>query len=357
MQIRSVRVASFLLAFLIPGVYSTPSYAISELGYAEQLQQKVLPFYFSVGMSGSFISKGVKIACRTYERSDEQGALVILPGRDEPMQKYAEVIYDLRNSGYSLYILSHRGQGESGRMTSDSEIGHVDRFSDYIDDLAEFMDHVVLAKPHSRILFLAHSMGAAIATGYILKHPGVVDAAVYSSPMLRIPTRLTIGGKTVDLPEKAALELARAVTAPDFAPFSNTSISKRYAPGKAGFDPDETFQTNSVTTSEARWEMAQDLAIAHPELRVRGPSWGWVRETIAATRRMRRDAGAFTVPLLMLRAGNEQVVVPAGQKDFCAKAPSCQAELFSTAKHELLQETDRIRDQVLADTLKFFAEH
>jgi len=32
-------------------------------------------------------------------------------------------------------IMSHRGQGESGRMTSDPQMGYVEYFDDYVADL------------------------------------------------------------------------------------------------------------------------------------------------------------------------------------------------------------------------------
>jgi len=38
--------------------------------------------------------------------------------------------------GFDVLIIDHRGQGRSGRLLADPHLGHVNRFNDYVDDLA-----------------------------------------------------------------------------------------------------------------------------------------------------------------------------------------------------------------------------
>ncbi len=62
--------------------------------------------------------------------------VVICPGRIESYVKYAELAYDLFHLGFDVLIIDHRGQGRSGRLLADPHLGHVNRFNDYVDDLA-----------------------------------------------------------------------------------------------------------------------------------------------------------------------------------------------------------------------------
>lgn len=64
--------------------------------------------------------------------------VVICPGRIESYVKYAELAYDLFHLGFDVLIIDHRGQGRSGRLLADPHLGHVNRFNDYVDDLAAF---------------------------------------------------------------------------------------------------------------------------------------------------------------------------------------------------------------------------
>ena len=69
--------------------------------------------------------------------------IVVCPGRIESYIKYAELAYDLFHLGFDVLIIDHRGQGLSGRMLPDTHRGHVDNFSDYVDDLAAFWQQEV----------------------------------------------------------------------------------------------------------------------------------------------------------------------------------------------------------------------
>lgn len=96
------------------------------------------------------------------EKNDR--VIVVCPGRIESYIKYAELAYDLFHLGFDVLIIDHRGQGLSGRMLPDTHRGHVDNFSDYVDDLAAFWQQEVQPGPWRKRYILAHSMGGAIST-------------------------------------------------------------------------------------------------------------------------------------------------------------------------------------------------
>ena len=72
-----------------------------------------------------------------------------------------------RESGNHQKKHHHRGQGRSGRLLADPHLGHVNRFNDYVDDLAAFWQQEVQPGPWRKRYILAHSMGGAISTLFL----------------------------------------------------------------------------------------------------------------------------------------------------------------------------------------------
>ena len=73
-----------------------------------------------------------------------QGTVGIFPGRAEFIEKYFEVVGELRRRGFTVAVLDWRGQGGSSRLLKNSLKGHVRNFADYEDDVARFMNEVAL---------------------------------------------------------------------------------------------------------------------------------------------------------------------------------------------------------------------
>ena len=63
-------------------------------------------------------------------------AIVVVNGRIECTYKYQELFYDLYRQGYNIYSYDHRGQGLSDRLVKNHDIGYVEEFDDYVQDLA-----------------------------------------------------------------------------------------------------------------------------------------------------------------------------------------------------------------------------
>ena len=62
---------------------------------------------------------------------------------------------------------------------------HVDHFSDYVRDLEAFMDRVVLPRAKNLPLCLyAHSMGGAVGSMMLQRHPKMFARAVLTAPMI-----------------------------------------------------------------------------------------------------------------------------------------------------------------------------
>ena len=110
------------------------------------------------------------------------------PAGPRPILKYAELIYQMVAEGYSVYTVDNRGMGFSSRLADNPQMVHVEKFSDYVDDLKKFVDTVVKTKKHRKIFFVSHSMGGLITGHYMVRYPEDVDAAVFNSPLWEVNT-------------------------------------------------------------------------------------------------------------------------------------------------------------------------
>lgn len=330
-----------ILALLAILTCTASALAISEKDFSASYDAAVAPFY-QTGVSGEFKGvAGVFIRYRKFLAENERGAVVIVNGFTESYAKFAEVSYDLSRQGYSIYILDHRGQGFSGRMRKNPRMGYVRHFADYVTDLKTFVDTVVNAQPHARRFILAHSMGGAITALYLAQYPKDFDAAALSAPMHQI--------NTSPYPEWLARFIASASC--------GIGLGGSYAPGQGDGKSDGSFAKNRLTHSESRYNKAVQLTKTLPEIGMGGASNRWVQQSLRATTQVKKNAPRIQTPVLLLQANEDKIVKLPGQDEFCKRAQHCQKIAYPGAYHELLQETDAIRDQVLEAIIAFFAAH
>lgn len=316
--------------------------AIPEDRFSEAYDTLVAPMYES-GMFGEFEGcGGVRISYAAFEQDNETGALVILHGKSESYIKYAELVYDLKDLGLSCYLMDHRGFGFSGRLLSDDpQKTHVDRFDDYVEDVKTFIDTIVQPHRHRRIFLLAHSLGGCIAARYLEKYPGQITAAVLSAPMLQI--------NTGSYPHFVAYTIAALATA--------YGKGDEYAIGQ-GPREEPRFEKNITTHSYARWsKWEEELIPAHPQIRSGGATYNWVKESMEAGWTARRQAEGIATPLLIFQAEEDLFVTAEGQDAFCEAAQDCTKMFFHGARHEILMETDPIRNIALAAIRAFFQHY
>jgi lysophospholipase len=83
-------------------------------------------------------------------RVARRGVLVLLSGQTEFIEKYFEVIDELRGRGFDVATMDWRGQGGSSRVLEDDpRKGFVVDFTEYDDDLDTLLNWIVppLLKP------------------------------------------------------------------------------------------------------------------------------------------------------------------------------------------------------------------
>jgi acylglycerol lipase len=93
--------------------------------------------------------------------TDPKAILLVVHGWAEHSGRYTNLVKHFVPKGYAICALDHRGHGRSeGRR------GYVERFSDYLDDLKNFLDIVRDEHGDIKIFLVGHSMGATIAAAY-----------------------------------------------------------------------------------------------------------------------------------------------------------------------------------------------
>ena len=321
---------------------STTSFAVREQAVPSQFMQQLLPWVLSNYKQGSFQGvDNVKINYYFREVQDPKGVLIISPGQTESSLKYSELLWDLKDWGYSIYIIDHRGQGLSGRLLPDGTKSHVNRFQDYVDDFSYFVTNVVKSTTYKNSVIIAHSMGGGIASGFLNQHAFEVKAAVLSSPMLEINTGF-FGALGADI-------LANILTW--------AGRGDDLAPQQKPYNPNSPFEGNTVTSSRNRYQMKIDLYKKYPALGVGGATVNWVREALEFTTALRQKDNVYSVPTLMFNAGKDQIVTLHGESQTCKLSPdTCHLIGFPTAQHEILMEQDSIRDLAL-QKIKAFVQN
>jgi lysophospholipase len=263
-----------------------------------------------------------------------RGTVVLLNGRADMIEKYFEVVSELRERGFSVATLDWRGQGGSQRLLSDPRKGHVRRFEDYQLDLEVLMREVVLPDCPPPIFVLAHSMAAVIVLEALRSGRRWFDRTVLTSPMIQIQR----------LPSSA---IVRA-----FLRFGTLiGFGRAYIPGGGpAAITNRPFLNNPVSSDPVRYERNAAIVEAHPELALGSPTVGWTR---AAYRLM--DAlndpsypAGLRQPLLIISAGDDSIVSTAASERFASRLRAGAHLIVTGSRHEILMERDVFREQFLA---------
>ena len=309
---------------------------------AKELQKNyntdISPYFYKHTLHYFTTPDNIQIAYKIFRVKNPKAIIVISSGRTEGMVKYQELIYDLNQNGYSVYILDHRGQGYSQRLVTDKQMGYVDNFFHYVDDLKFFVDNYV---PHfkKRVLF-AHSMGGAIAALYAERYPNDFNALVLSSPMcepsILLPSMSDFFCKLVEKREKHL---------------------ERYIRGTASYDIlNYKFKKNDLTHSKQRFGIMKKAYAKEPQTRIGGPSVKWLQKACKWSAISVQKANLITVPVLLLQGENDRVVTAKAQEDCCKNAPHCKGVTIKGAYHELFIEKDTMREKALSAILDFISK-
>jgi lysophospholipase len=275
--------------------------------------------------------------------TDRNRVCVLLNGQTEFIEKYFEVIDELRQRGFAVATMDWRGQGGSARALSNPLKVHVTDFSEYDDDLQSLLRIVVEPLAKRPPIGLAHSMGGHNLLRCLHARPETLACAILCAPMIAVSTR----GQPSWLARAVTASMARA-------------SSSDFVWGMAKRDPLKlAFADQIVTTDPARFRRTTELLAKNPAMRLAGPTWGWLEAAFRSMRQMRayRYAGAITTPALILGAGHDRICISRAAQAFANRMPDGRYTEIERAEHEILMEVDPIRERFWREFDEFVNAH
>lgn len=250
-----------------------------------------------------------------------RGMVLIVHGLGEHALRYSHVAARLMDWGFVVRAYDQRGHGRSGgaRGMVPTETALLDDLADIVDDARMRCRRLGSSDAQQRgqrlpLVLLGHSLGGLLASRLVSLNPHAVDALVLSSPALDAGFRRWQKMMLAVLPKLAPdLVIGNGLRARDLS--RDPSVVARY-------------QADALVHSRISLRLAQFIVNAG-------------RETLAA-------AAHWTTPTLLMYAGADRIVSPAGSAAFAersAMSPHVQpatvtARCFGKHYHELFNEPE-----------------
>ena len=240
-----------------------------------------------------------------------RGSVLIVHGLGEHIGRHAHVAAHLNGWGWNVVGFDQRGHGRSGGAR-----GRLAAADDLLLDLSQVID-ATRAEHAGPLVLLGHSMGGLVAARFVAEGSAALPAAWH-----RNVDALVLSSPALDPGMSAAQRLLLSVLEP-LVP--NLAVGNGLSPEWISRDP-------AVVAAY----------VADP----------WVHDRI--TPRLARfilDGGAFVrgqaaqwkVPTLLMYAGSDRCVAPAGSRAFAAAVPPGRLSVheFGPLFHEIFNEPEQ----------------
>ncbi|MGE4241572.1 alpha/beta hydrolase [Ramlibacter sp.] len=233
-----------------------------------------------------------------------RGVVIVVHGLGEHAGRYDHVARRLNGWGYAVRGYDQYGHGESGGVR-----GALPVTSRFLDDLGDIVDSTrVRMDPKTPLLLLGHSMGGLVAASFVAQLRRPIDGLILSSPALN--------------PGLNAFQRLLLAVMPRFAP--NMTVGNGLDPDLISHDPAvvAAYRNDPRVHDRVSGRLARFIADAGPWVISQAPQW--------------------QVPTLLLYAGQDHLVDPAGSRAFAAAAPKehVTARCFDDLFHELFNEVE-----------------
>lgn len=258
-----------------------------------------------------------------------KGTVCLFQSRAEFIEKYFEVVRDLRARGFAVAAIDFRGQGLSERALRDRNKGYVRRFTDYVTDLEAFVKEVVLPDCPPPFFALGHGMGATVLIEAASRGHRWFDRIVLSAPMIGL-AQPPLGG--------AGESVAHALAV--------GGLGRIYVPGggpaPAALAP---FEGNILTSDPVRYARTAAILEAEPALGIGAPTVRWTSAAFRSMEKIQEPSFAARLrqPMLLLAAGNDHIMSLSAIESFALNMRSGSHLMVPGALHEMLMEQDTYR--------------
>jgi alpha-beta hydrolase superfamily lysophospholipase len=256
---------------------------------------------------------GENLAVQDWPLADaSRGTVLVVHGLGEHVGRYDALARRLNAWGFAVRGYDQFGHGESGGprggLNSDMRL---------LDDLADMVDATrARMAPGQPLVLLGHSMGGLVAARFVSLHLRPVDALVLSSPALD--------------PGLNAVQKLLLATLPRLAP--DLRVGNGLDAQYLSHDPAvvAAYLADPLCHDRISGRLARFIAEAGPATVARAAHW--------------------SVPTLLMWAGADKLVNPAGSRAFAASAPRgvVQSQCFEPLFHELFNESAELAEPVFS---------
>lgn len=238
-----------------------------------------------------------------------KASVAIVHGYAEHSGRYLEVARHLANHGYAAHAFDYRGHGQA-----DGRRGHVDHFSEYLDDLDVFLAKVKEKTGGRKLFVLGHSHGGLmLLNGGITRPDAGVSGAVLTDPYLKL-----------------------AFAPPRYLVMISGLLSKvvPWLPVK-----------NELNVEMLTRDVAIQAAARQDPLYNHNATPRWFIESNRAQAEVRLRAAEFRWPTLLLLGKADTLADPQASRDLFPKLGAKDKELveYDDMRHEVLNEVGRER--------------
>lgn len=292
---------------------------------------------------------GWPVRLEHWPRRDPHGShVLIITGRGDFAEKYAETLHDLIDSGWGVTIFDWRGQGLSRRlgktpMHGASPIGARGGFDVWLDDLNELVTWTT-DRSGGPIVAMAHSMGGHLLLRHLAAGRGGIARAVVLAPMLG----LTAPPLGPGIARWLAGVMTKHQRGGDFVLGGGP-----YEAGVAGSSRQFLLTSDPERYRDEAWWIGQ-----FPALAMGSVTWGWLNDAFAslAVLTARGVPEAIKVPVLALIPEKDGLVNSKATRQFIARIPGGETIAYPGVGHELLREAEPLRSSILARARDFLGE-
>jgi acylglycerol lipase len=244
-----------------------------------------------------------------------RATVLIVHGFAEHSGRYEHVGQFLAERGFAAHAYDHRGHGRSaGRRC------HVDRFDEYLDDLAIVLEQVRADRPGDPLFLIGHSMGGLVVATFARERKPDVAGVVLSGAALALPE----GNSRIRI-----ARLMRAIL-PRLRLDAGLDLQ--------GLSTDPRVIEAYLADPLVERKMTASLAA----------------ELLGAVERTGPNGSDVALPLLVLHGSDDPICPPGGSERFAAAARAGRFVRYPGLRHEIFNEPSH-RD-VLADVAAFFDE-
>ncbi|SMF28549.1 alpha/beta fold hydrolase [Pseudobacteriovorax antillogorgiicola] len=339
----ALRLTLVWLALIICGTAPAQIIDLSEQEYKDKVRQFEALFASAPVQhfeAQPYQDQAVQLEYKAFRHPEARGSVFIVHGYTGNYYKYQELIYDLYQSSYSVFMFNQRGHGSSYLLKDQSV--YVEDFNHYVEDLKTFVETI---RPQAKqpLFILGHSVGGAVTTSFLQRYPNLVDGSILSAPMIRI--------KTTPFPEWLAQIMAKVAEL--------AGLNTFLAPGQELPKDDWNYETAN-TSSRLRFDYHRSTFF-RPDLSKMqrgGVTVGYINAAFQGIREINDDEQIrkMTKPILLLQAELDSWVQNVPQEELCERAPQCELVSIPSSKHEIFLEAESIRNLYLNRILSFLHE-